>query len=200
MEELLERERRERELKAELLRLEMEECSDRDKQAQEAKEERLRWEAEVREFRNRLEMKLWKKQLERVSASIEKAEADRQSARDSLAASTCEVEDWALKRGAYTKWNRAIGRLMRCQDSDDVEYYLEHFEKIVEDGEIPGEVYLYFLRSQFSGRHADCLRDAEADGCVDCAESKSRLQRVTGSTIREAENSYLAGINEHLVV
>ena len=76
---------------------------------------------------------------------------------------------------------------MRCQDSDDVEYYLERFEKIMEDDEIPGEVYLDYLRSQFSGRHADCLRDAEADGCVDYAEIKSRLMRATGSTIREAE-------------
>ena len=102
-EERVERERHERELKAELLRLEIEERSDRDRQAQEAKEERLRREAEEREVRNRLEMELLKKQLERVSASIEKAEADRQSARDSLAATTCEVVDWALKRGAYTK-------------------------------------------------------------------------------------------------
>ena len=63
---------------------------------------------------------------------------------------------------------------MRCQDLHDVEYYLECFEKIMEDGEIPGEEYLDYLRSQFLGRHADCLRDAEADGCVDYAEIKSR--------------------------
>ena len=149
-EERVEWERHERELKVELLRLEMEERSDRDRQAQEAKEERLRQEAEEREVRNRLEMELLKKQLERVSASIEKEKADRQSARDSLAATTCEVEDWALKRGAYTKRNRAIERLVRCQDSDNVEYYLERFEKIMEDGEIPGEEYLDYLRYQFS--------------------------------------------------
>ena len=31
------------------------------------------------------------------------------------------------------------------------------------------------------------MRDAEADGCVDYGEIKSRLLRATGSTIREAE-------------
>ena len=57
----------------------------------------------------------------------------------------------------------------------------------MEYGEIPCEVYFDYLRSQFLGRHADCLSKAEADVCVDYAEIKCRLLRTTGSTIREAE-------------
>ena len=61
--------------------------------------------------------------------------------RDPEESTAIEIDDWAERRDAYSERAKALAKLKRLDATDDLDYYLEWFEEVMEDGGINESEY-----------------------------------------------------------
>ena len=106
-------------------------------------------------------MELLQTQLFRAAADFNKAESEKQLERTEATAVAISIDDWAEKRGVYSQKAKEVAKLKCCDAEDDLNYYLDWFEKTMEEDRTEKDEFCDILRCNLAGKNLRYLPEAE---------------------------------------